>query len=349
MVRRFSHILALALATSLALLAAVALPTAALAPPAAADAADTTSLAWVKEHASAQTITYDTKFGEYQATVWVATLSYDSLSNAREVMIFGEIGIPISSQDVGVEEFDGKSYLPFDSNSIKHNGFVSSRLVWSDEDPKGTWDKTIFSTDGPLLGVRGETVQITLGGRTSDLDVPQDTAVVDTHELEEAITEHWNDYSAAANASMIFDQASLDAYLAQDTAARAVVDSAQQGGADAPDDAAVQAARTDLNNAFDALTPAPFDHSRVKKAMAEADAVLATNGQNGKRLTRDSYDAINAAYARAQALDATADLTTIKVPHEGDPCPPIATSTRPPPICPRQWRRRPPRTTRPRP
>jgi len=99
-----------------------------------------------------QTVTYDTKYGEQQATVWVATLSYDSLSQAREIMLYGEVAMPISSQDVGVEEFDGRYYLPFETNSVKHNEYVRSRLLWSEEDPKGTYDKTVFFQRRPPQG-----------------------------------------------------------------------------------------------------------------------------------------------------------------------------------------------------
>ena len=97
-------------ALALALGAALVLPVGMAATPLLAPASDTRSLDWVKAHATPQTVTYDTKYGEQQATVWVATLSYDSLSQAREIMLYGEVAMPISSQDVGVEEFDGRYY-----------------------------------------------------------------------------------------------------------------------------------------------------------------------------------------------------------------------------------------------
>ena len=160
MAARRSRALALALGAALVLPAGTA-ATPLLAPASvAAEASDAHSLDWVKAHATPQTVTYNTKYGEQQATVWVATLSYDSLSQAREIMLYGEVAMPISSQDVGVEEFDGRYYLPFETNSVKHNEYVRSRLLWSEEDPKGTYDKTVFSSDGPLR----ETMEI---GRAS--------------------------------------------------------------------------------------------------------------------------------------------------------------------------------------
>lgn len=210
MAARRSRALALALGAALVLPVGMA-ATPLLAPASvAAEASDTHSLDWVKAHATPQTVTYDTKYGEQQATVWVATLSYDSLSQAREIMLYGEVAMPISSQDVGVEEFDGRYYLPFETNSVKHNEYVRSRLLWSEEDPKGTYDKTVFSSDGPLRGVRGTSVALTLGGVESTVSVPQETAVTDTHELEEAITEHWSTYSAAVDAGMLLDETTRD-------------------------------------------------------------------------------------------------------------------------------------------
>ena len=263
-------------------------------------------------------MTYDTKYGEQQATVWVATLSYDSLSQAREIMLYGEVAMPISSQDVGVEEFDGRYYLPFETNSVRHNEYVRSRLLWSEEDPKGTYDKTVFSSDGPIRGVRGTSVALTLGGVESTVSVPQETAVTDTHELEEAMTEHWSTYSAAVDAGMLLDETTKQTYLSQDAAARALVTRARAGGADAPTNADSQAARTSLNTAFDALTPAPYDRTSLTTSLAGATTLLEANGKDGRRLTRASYDTLVAAVATGQKLLATPDAVTLKTPREGE-------------------------------
>lgn len=314
-------------ALALALGAALVLPVGTAATPlfvplapasVAAEASDTHSLDWVKAHATPQTVTYDTKYGEQQATVWVATLSYDSLSQAREIMLYGEVAMPISSQDVGVEEFDGRYYLPFETNSVRHNEYVRSRLLWSEEDPKGTYDKTVFSSDGPIRGVRGTSVALTLGGVESTVSVPQETAVTDTHELEEAMTEHWSTYSAAVDAGMLLDETTRQTYLSQDAAARALVTRARAGGADAPTNADIQAARTSLNTAFDALTPAPYDRTSLTTSLAGATTLLEANGKDGRRLTRASYDTLVAAVATGQKLLATPDAVTLKAPREGE-------------------------------
>ena len=318
MAARRSRALALALGAALVLPAGTA-ATPLLAPASvAAEASDTHSLDWVKAHATPQTVTYNTKYGEQQATVWVATLSYDSLSQAREIMLYGEVAMPISSQDVGVEEFDGRYYLPFETNSVKHNEYVRSRLLWSEEDPKGTYDKTVFSSDGPLRGVRGTSVALTLGGVESTVSVPQETAVTDTHELEEAMTEHWSTYSAAVDAGMLLDETTKQTYLSQDAAARALVTRARAGGADAPTNADIQAARTSLNTAFDALTPAPYDRTSLTTSLAGATTLLEANGKDGRRLTRASYDTLVAAVATGQKLLATPDAVTLKTPREGE-------------------------------
>lgn len=320
MAARRSRALALALGAALVLPVGTA-ATPLLAPASvAAEASDAHSLDWVKAHATPQTVTYDTKYGEQQATVWVATLSYDSLSQAREIMLYGEVAMPISSQDqdVGVEEFDGRYYLPFETNSVKHNEYVRSRLLWSEEDPKGTYDKTVFSSDGPLRGVRGTSVTLTLGGVESTVSLPQETAVTDTHELEEAITEHWSTYSAAVDAGMLLEETTKQTYLSQDTAARALVIRARAGGADAPTNADIQAARTSLNTAFDALTPAPYDRTSLTTSLTGATTLLEANGKDGRRLTRASYDTLVAAVATGQKLLATPDAVTLKAPREGE-------------------------------
>lgn len=318
MAARRSRALALALGAALVLPVGMA-ATPLLAPASvAAEASDTHSLDWVKAHATPQTVTYNTKYGEQQATVWVATLSYDSLSQAREIMLYGEVAMPISSQDVGVEEFDGRYYLPFETNSVRHNEYVRSRLLWSEEDPKGTYDKTVFSSDGPIRGVRGTSVALTLGGVESTVSVPQETAVTDTHELEEAITEHWSTYSAAVDAGMLLDETTKQTYLSQDAAARALVTRARAGGADAPTNADIQAARTSLNTAFDALTPAPYDRTSLTTSLAGATTLLEANGKDGRRLTRASYDTLVAAVATGQKLLATPDAVTLKTPREGE-------------------------------
>ena len=318
MAARRSRALALALGAALVLPAGTA-ATPLLAPASvAAEASDTHSLDWVKAHATPQTVTYDTKYGEQQATVWVATLSYDSLSQAREIMLYGEVAMPISSQDVGVEEFDGRYYLPFETNSVRHNEYVRSRLLWSEEDPKGTYDKTVFSSDGPIRGVRGTSVALTLGGVESTVSVPQETAVTDTHELEEAMTEHWSTYSAAVDAGILLDETTKQTYLSQDAAARALVTRARAGGADAPTNADIQAARTSLNTAFDALTPAPYDRTSLTTSLAGATTLLEANGKDGRRLTRASYDTLVAAVATGQKLLATPDAVTLKTPREGE-------------------------------
>ncbi len=318
MAARRSRALALALGAALVLPVGMA-ATPLLAPASvAAEASDTHSLDWVKAHATPQTVTYDTKYGEQQATVWVATLSYDSLSQAREIMLYGEVAMPISSQDVGVEEFDGRYYLPFETNSVRHNEYVRSRLLWSEEDPKGTYDKTVFSSDGPIRGVRGTSVALTLGGVESTVSVPQETAVTDTHELEEAMTEHWSTYSAAVDAGMLLDETTKQTYLSQDAAARALVTRARAGGADAPTNADIQAARTSLNTAFDALTPAPYDRTSLTTSLAGATTLLEANGKDGRRLTRASYDTLVAAVATGQKLLATPDAVTLKTPREGE-------------------------------
>lgn len=318
MAARRSRALALALGAALVLPVGMA-ATPLLAPASvAAEASDTRSLDWVKAHATPQTVTYDTKYGEQQATVWVATLSYDSLSQAREIMLYGEVAMPISSQDVGVEEFDGRYYLPFETNSVRHNEYVRSRLLWSEEDPKGTYDKTVFSSDGPIRGVRGTSVALTLGGVESTVSVPQETAVTDTHELEEAMTEHWSAYSAAVDAGILLDETTKQTYLSQDAAARALVTRARAGGADAPTNADIQAARTSLNTAFDALTPAPYDRTSLTTSLAGATTLLEANGKDGRRLTRASYDTLVAAVATGQKLLATPDAVTLKTPREGE-------------------------------
>ena len=104
----------------------------------------------------------------------------------------------------------------------------------------------------------------------------------------------------------------------QGEAAAGVVSRARAGGADAPTNADIQAARTSLNTAFDALTPAPYDRTSLTTSLAGATTLLEANGKDGRRLTRASYDTLVAAVATGQKLLATPDAVTLKAPREGE-------------------------------
>ena len=121
--------------------------------PAAASAADENTFENVKANSSVQNFSLDMG-GTLK--VWAATLEKNTTSKTVKVALYGQLGFPYSSTDLGVEEFDGKLLLP-DDNSLKYNQAISASLEWAPEDTNGKYDKTLFRLGSPT-GVTGDSV-----------------------------------------------------------------------------------------------------------------------------------------------------------------------------------------------
>ena len=78
--------------------------------------------------------------------------------------------------------------------------------------------------------------------------------------------------------------------------------------------------RTSLNEVFVTSSPSLMRET-LTNLLAQADQIVANNGMNGERLTKATFDALNAAAARAAELVNTEDLKGILPPREGDPLP----------------------------
>lgn len=278
-----------------------------------------TSFEFVSEHGRKTTAL----FNGITAKIHVATLGIDPLNKSRKVMLYGQLDLPATAVDIGLEEFDGASYLPEGDNGIKYNGFISKPLIWSPQDPASNkYDRRIFSIDEPIWVKHNEkTITLKVAGVEEAIEVPTDSAVLDTSALEGALTEHWNTYQAALSAGMLIEATSEQAYVAADASARTLVEKARAGGDAAPSNEELEAARIALNEVFAQVTPRPFDRAPLKAALKRARAILDTNGKDAKRLNAASFSELTKAIARASDLVAVEDPHSLLVSAHGEPLP----------------------------
>lgn len=269
---------------------------------------------WIKTHGNKTVVELD----EGKVDVYIATLSIDPLNKSKQVILYGKLQMPLTFQDFDLEDFDNKTYLNSDSNKVKYNEYVSISLLVSPEDPQpNKYDKTIFQLD-QSIPVKGDKVKLVLKDKSFDIPVPAKTAEVDTSYLEGAIAEHWNEYQAALNAGIKLDPATADAYLRLNDEARAFVDNAKKAE-NPPSIEEIEAMRTKLNETYAELLPLPYERDGLNSLIAEARNKIDQNGANATRYTKDSFDALNSALAKAEQLVSLKDLTTIKVPADGSP------------------------------
>ena len=269
---------------------------------------------WIKTHGEKTVVELD----EGKVDVYVATLSVDPLNKSKQVILYGKLQMPLTFQDFDLEDFDNKTYLNSDSNKVKYNEYVSINLLVSPEDPQpNKYDKTIFQLD-QSIPVKGDKVKLVLKDKSFDIPVPAKTAEVDTSYLEGAIAEHWNEYQAALNAGIKLDPATADAYLRINDEARAFVDNAKKAE-NPPSIEEIEAMRTKLNETYAELLPLPYERDGLNSLIAEAQKKIDQNGANATRYTKDSFDALNSALAKAEQLVSLKDLTTVKVPADGSP------------------------------
>ncbi len=267
----------------------------------------------VKANSTPQTFSLDSGG---TLTVWAATLEVDSLSKSKKVMIYAKLGMPYSAQDVGAEKFDSKFILPDSDNWLKYNDYARDSLEWAPEDTASQYDKTIFRIGSPIQ-VRGDSVQLQLkvGGpfTVKISDLPKK---LDTHELEEAISEHERDYGSAVSRGLKLEEKSDKAYKEQLQKAKDLLEKAKSDPSGITQEDLAQM-RTALNEKFSAITPLPFDRSALNTLLEKTDKLLAENGKNGKRFTKAGYEALTQAAAQGANLVAKKDPTGILVPHEG--------------------------------
>ncbi|MDC4232411.1 hypothetical protein M3T53_01605 [Actinomyces sp. B33] len=316
-----SRLATAALALALLVPVGVAAPAIGTLPGASTVAAGAHDFAFVKAHAQAQKAE-----GEdgHVADIYVSTISTDSMG-LRTVMVYGQFRLPTDSSEIKVETIDSTDYLPRENsaNVLTHNGAITTPLIWSTEDPAtDKWSRRLFQIADPITVRRGEkALSITLEGKTTELTIPAEAATLNTDDLAQAITEHAATYEHNISAGMKICKDTVDAYLAQDAAARALLARATGGGADAPSQADVENARKALNEAFGGLAPEPYDRAPLAAAVAEANSLLDANGADGMRLTPASRDAIVSALGVGADLLSREDPAHIAVSAHGDPLP----------------------------
>lgn len=271
----------------------------------------------VKNTSETQTFSHD-EGGNFK--VWASTLSVDPVNKLKKVVIYGKFDFPLSSTEIGIdepEEYPGKLFLPRDESYIEINGGLKSYMLWSDEDPNSKWDKQIFVSNDYLY-VRGSTAKLVIKEQEFQINIPDKSNKLVTSFLEEAITEHWGDYIAAKYSGLKLTKESEDAYLAKDSEAKALINTAKNNSSSTTQDV-IDAMRLSLNESFAALMPLPYERDELSDAVIQAEDLINSNGENGKRFTKDSFDALIDANNQAHELLFLPDLQSILTPREGEP------------------------------
>lgn len=281
-------------------------------------------LEWAKSHSKAQVISIDHTKVQGDIYVFAVTVRKNRLNNSRDVLLYAECKIPVSSQDFGgPDEYEGKLYLPQDTNYVKYNGgYIKSWLMWAQEDTNSKYDKKIFKAEGlaadSTITVTGNNITLVLDDEEFTVNIDDEAVIIDTAPLDEAIVEHWNEYSAAKNAGLEIEENTENAYLEKNEEARKLIEKAKQNNA-AVTNNELESMRKALNEAFSAMTPKPFDKHVLSEAIKIADEKIALNGSNGKRYTKDSYDPFIRAYAIAKEYMELKDLKSIVPSQEAGP------------------------------
>lgn len=269
-----------------------------------------------KNSTDPQTFTHDAG-GNFN--IWATTLSVDPRTKIKKVAIYGKFDLPLSSSDIDIEELDeypNKLFLPRDNNYIDINGGLKSYILWSDEDPNSKYDKQIFVNDGYLY-IRGESAKLVIKDQEFEIKISDKPNKTVTNFLEEAITEHWGEYSAVKYSGLKLTQDSEEAYLKKNEEAKALTERAKTDTSITQDQ--IDNMINSLNQTFGNLSPMPYEKTGLKEAISRADNLLSKNGKNGKRFTKASFDDLMTAYNYAQELLSLSDLNSIVTPIEGEP------------------------------
>ncbi|WP_131333641.1 hypothetical protein [Schaalia vaccimaxillae] len=288
------------------------------APASATQADDLYNFDWIKTRAKAVKFTSEDK--NITGKIWVAALATDPLNGARDLLVYGQLDMPYTSQDVGVETFNNHLILNNDTNFIVYNGgYIKGNLYWCEEETVGTYDKTVFCSDGIITVRRAEkSIALTIDNTQIDVPIPEQNATVNVGPLKAAVDEHWAAYQAALTAGMKLEKKSQNNYLAKNQEAESLVAKAESG-TDMPSDEEIENMRRNLNAAFAAVAPEPFERGPIQAAIADAEKLLSNNGADGRRLTKETYELVTQRLAAAQNINATADYDTLLVPGHGDP------------------------------
>ena len=254
----------------------------------------------------------DMSFDGIPAKLWVQLIK-DS-GRIKDVVFYGELQMPYTAMDIGVEEFESQRYMPEDDNHVYVNTYLKSKVLWAPSNDK--YMNTVFMSDG-ILHSQQETFTLTINGHKEVITILKQATTLNTDNLTSAINEHWNAYTAAKTAGMLFTNKSEESYLKADTHARKLLEQTQKVDpthTDSPSQEELNQETNSLNKIAAELKPLPFNRDGLKNTVAKADALLASNGKNGKRIILSDYKAIQDTRIEALQLLKTPDLETILVP-----------------------------------
>lgn len=274
----------------------------------------TIDFAYAKANSIAQHFTSD-KGGGFD--IYATTLHTDPLNDVHEVIIYGKLNFPLTSQDIGIEEFDEKLFLAKDENFVIHNDYIKSFMIWAPEDTNPKYDKQIFKVDG-LLYSKSDIVKLTLANQVFEIKIPVSSSSLDTSYLEDAILEHWNDYLAIKTSGLLLEDTSETSYLDKNKLAKALVKTAKEENSSLTQDS-LENMRKELNTVFGDLKPLPFPRDVLKDLVKTANHEFRSNGMQNKRFTKETYDNLLQSYAIAQKLLSLEDLQLVVIPKHGKP------------------------------
>lgn len=281
---------------------------------ASADQSSTTpTFESVKEATQPINVTFD----GIPTKLWVQLVK--DAGRIKDVIFYGELQMPYTAMDIGVEEFESQQYMPEDDNHVYVNTYLKSKVLWAPSNDK--YMNTVFMSDG-ILHSQQETFTITIKGHKETITIPTQAITLNTDNLTSAINEHWNDYTAVKTAGMLLTKESEEAYLQADMQARKLLERAQKSDpahADSPSQEELNQETHTLNRIAAELKPLPFNRDGLKNTVAKADALLSNNGKNGKRIILTDYEAIQNIRIEALQLLKTPDLETILAPAHQEP------------------------------
>lgn len=249
-----------------------------------------------------------------KADIYVMAVSSMDHTGKREIVIYGELKMPYTKQDIDIADQDVAWF--------KTNEYMKSFFEWSENTQPNEYDWTVFkNTLTAVVDAKASSFKMGFDGEEYDIALPKGLSVLDTAPLSGALTEHETAYRAALGAGMQIEEASAAAFEARMQSARDLLARASADGTAVVQDD-LDAERAKLNEAFAALSPKPFDRSALDSALEKGAKVVdsvATLAEQGKGYDPAAYDAFYRAYHEALRIAKTPDPTSIVGPHEGDP------------------------------
>ena len=249
-----------------------------------------------------------------KADIYVMAVSSMDHTGKREVVIYGELKMPYTKQDIDIADQDIAWF--------KTNEYMKSFFEWSENTQPNEYDWTVFkNTLTAVVDAKASSFKMGFDGEEYDIALPKGLSVLDTAPLSGALTEHETAYRAALGAGMQIEEASAAAFEARMQSARDLLArAAADGTAVVQND--LDAERAKLNEAFAGLSPKPFDRSAIESALEKGAQVVdsvATLAEQGKGYDPAAYDAFYRAYHEALRIAKAPDPTSIVGPHEGEP------------------------------